>query len=124
MNTTRVIGVGIVLVLFMYLGYIYVRNHYNIPNGVLPILTIFVLVAAYVIVKCVKRLRRRKHKVREFFSEDTKAQVLSKQNHRCAKCNRLLNVVDYDHKDDDRSNNTESNCQALCPNCHAVKTRR
>ena len=30
---------------------------------------------------------------------------------------------DYDHKNGDRSNNKLSNCQALCPNCHAKKTR-
>jgi 5-methylcytosine-specific restriction endonuclease McrA len=50
--------------------------------------------------------------------------VLRKQDHRCAKCNRVLNVVDYHHKDGNRSNNKESNCQALCPNCHADITRR
>jgi 5-methylcytosine-specific restriction endonuclease McrA len=53
-----------------------------------------------------------------------KEHILDKQHHKCAKCNRLLNVVDYDHKDGNRSNNKESNCVALCPNCHAVKTRR
>jgi len=26
-------------------------------------------------------------------------------------------------KPGNRSTNKESNCQALCPNCHAVKTR-
>lgn len=31
---------------------------------------------------------------------------------------------DFDHIDNDRSNNDFSNCQALCPNCHAIKTRR
>ena len=32
-------------------------------------------------------------------------------------------VWDYDHKNGDRSNNKLINCQALCPNCHAKKTR-
>ena len=32
----------------------------------------------------------------------------------------MLNVVDWDHKNGKRSDNTESNCQALCPNCHAI----
>jgi hypothetical protein len=35
----------------------------------------------------------------------------------------LLNVVDWDHKNGKRYDNSESNCQALCPNCRAVKTR-
>jgi hypothetical protein len=32
-------------------------------------------------------------------------------------------VWDYDHVDRDRSNNDSNNCQVLCPNCHARKTR-
>jgi hypothetical protein len=35
----------------------------------------------------------------------------------------LLDVVDWDHKNGKRHDNSESNCQALCPNCHAIKTR-
>ncbi|MEK0367332.1 MAG: HNH endonuclease signature motif containing protein [Nitrosopumilus sp.] len=30
---------------------------------------------------------------------------------------------DFDHTDGDRGNNNTSNCQALCPTCHALKTR-
>ena len=30
---------------------------------------------------------------------------------------------DYHHIDGDRSNNRPSNCEALCPYCHAEKTR-
>ena len=50
-----------------------------------------------------------------------KEEVLRKQNNRGAHYNRLLNVVDWGHKDDNRSKNKESNCQTLCPNCHAIK---
>ncbi len=65
-----------------------------------------------------------KYKKRHCFPSSVQEKVLKKQGHKCADCNRLLNVVDYDHKNGDRSNNKESNCQALCPNCHAIKTRR
>jgi 5-methylcytosine-specific restriction endonuclease McrA len=34
-----------------------------------------------------------------------------------------MGLWDYDHIDGNRSNNDPSNCQALCPNCHAKKTR-
>ena len=61
---------------------------------------------------------------RRGFSTLVKEQVLKRQGHRCNNCNRLLNVVDYDHIDGNRSNNDISNCQALCPNCHAEKSRR
>lgn len=61
---------------------------------------------------------------RKDFSEEDKNQVLRNQDHRCAnpQCRRLLNVVHYDHIDGIRSNNHISNCQALCPNCHEIKT--
>jgi preprotein translocase subunit SecG len=67
--------------------------------------------------------RRDKRRERQHFSDSVKQNLLRKQDHKCAYCKRILNVVDWDHKNGNRSNNTESNCQALCPNCHAIKTR-
>lgn len=61
---------------------------------------------------------------RRGFSLYAKETVLRRQNHRCNNCHKLLDVVDYDHVDGDRSNNDVSNCHALCPNCHAKKSRR
>lgn len=58
------------------------------------------------------------------FSKEVKKQILRNQDHCCAKCGNLLNVVDWDHKDGNRSNNDISNCQALCPICHAIKSRK
>jgi hypothetical protein len=68
--------------------------------------------------------RRGMHKERHHFADRLKEKVLEKQHHRCADCNRVLNVVDWHHRNGDRSDNRESNCVALCPNCHAIKTRR
>jgi hypothetical protein len=68
--------------------------------------------------------RRGKYKERQHFSDSIKEKVLEKQHHRCADCNRLLNVVDWHHRNGDRSDNRETNCVGLCPNCHAIKTRR
>jgi hypothetical protein len=59
---------------------------------------------------------------RNDFSESTKLSILRIQDHKCANCSNLLNVINYDHIDGNRSNNDKSNCQALCPNCHAIKT--
>jgi hypothetical protein len=71
--------------------------------------------------------RKFKHKSgkhrRHHFPDRLKEKVLEKQHHRCADCNRVLNVVDWHHRNGDRSDNRESNCVALCPNCHAIKTR-
>ena len=65
-----------------------------------------------------KKLRKRKN-----FPKLTKETVLKKQRNRCKKCWGKMDPPHFDHKDGDRSNNHISNCQALCPNCHAKKTR-
>lgn len=63
-------------------------------------------------------------KPRRDFLKSIKKRVLARQNHRCNYCNRVLGVVNFDHIDRDKSNNSAWNCQALCPNCHARKTRK
>ncbi|MGC1931691.1 MAG: PsbP-related protein [Candidatus Nitrosopolaris sp.] len=84
------------------------------------------LVIFLIIIAAVWKLkhRGRKYKERHDFSESVKEKILEKQHHRCANCKTLLNVVDYHHRNGDRSDNKQSNCEALCPNCHADKTRR
>ena len=58
------------------------------------------------------------------FSKKIRKWTLLVQNNRCNYCQRVLDVVNFDHIDGNRANNSYSNCQALCPNCHAKKTRR
>ena len=60
---------------------------------------------------------------RKPFSEQTKKKVLEYQQNRCKLCGEKSKIWDFDHINGDRSNNSVSNCQALCPNCHAKKTR-
>jgi len=86
---------------------------------------IFVIIVI-IIAATARKLKHRKgrYKDRQRFSDSIKEKVLDKQRHRCADCNRVLNVVDWHHWNGDRSDNKESNCVALCPNCHAIKTRR
>ena len=85
------------------------------------LISILLIAVAAVIGIVIKKLTRKKE--RHGFHDIVKERVLKKQNHRCAHCKRLLNVVDWDHKNGKRYDNSESNCQALCPNCHAIKTR-
>lgn len=89
-------------------------------DSIIFLLLLALVVGAFIIWKLKRRGRR--YKERHAFSNSTKQHTLEKQHHKCASCNRLLNVVQYHHKDGNRSNNKESNCQALCPNCHALKT--
>ena len=60
---------------------------------------------------------------RKSFSQTTQEITLIKQAYRCNACNNKLDEVNFDHIDGNRSNNSIANCQALCPNCHAKKTR-
>jgi hypothetical protein len=91
-------------------------------SEVFGIAILFLIILSVIAIKIKKS--KKKSKERKVFSQYVQQSVLRKQDHKCAHCKRLLNVVDYDHKNGDRSDNRESNCQALCPNCHAVKTRR
>ena len=68
--------------------------------------------------------RNDNQKQRKSFSQVTRRRILEKQNHKCAQCRKILIVVDFDHKNGNRADSRESNCQALCPNCHAIKTRQ
>jgi len=61
---------------------------------------------------------------RKQFLKSTKDKALKIQRNRCASCGKKSKLWDYDHIDGDRTNNDISNCEALCPNCHAKKTRK
>ena len=51
-----------------------------------------------------------------------KDQVRERQDGKCNRCKRSPERWEYHHLDGNRSNNSLSNCEALCPNCHSVKT--
>ena len=61
---------------------------------------------------------------RKYFAKKARIATLTKQNYKCNMCKKKLDEINYDHIDGNRSNNSVSNCQALCPNCHAKKTRK
>jgi len=79
-----------------------------------------------IIVEISKALETKKLKPgkRKNPSKKTKRIVLQQQNYRCRDCGDYLHFPEFHHKDGNRSNNALWNCQALCPNCHARKTRR
>lgn len=61
---------------------------------------------------------------RRSFSQTIQEITLIKQADKCNECKKKLDVINFDHIDGNRSNNSIANCQALCPNCHAKKTRK
>jgi len=64
-----------------------------------------------------------KLKKRKQFSKLAQRLVLEYQQNRCKLCGKK-ELLEFDHINGDKSNNDISNCQALCPNCHAKKTRK
>src|SRR5688500_20151910 len=48
---------------------------------------------------------RKRFAIRQYFSSEIKSQILKEQNYKCAGCKKFLNVYDFDHIDNDRSNN-------------------
>jgi len=90
------------------------------PSSIVLLLSI---VVTGLVLNSLKKLRKSTNRVRKGFSQGTRERILRKQNYRCAYCRKALKVIDYHHKNGNRSDNRENNCQALCPNCHAIKTR-
>jgi hypothetical protein len=76
------------------------------------------------IVLVFKNTRRVSKLSRKSFSKYVKDEILERQQNRCAICNAKLFYCHFDHIDGNRSNNSLGNCQALCANCHDLKTRR
>ncbi len=63
-------------------------------------------------------------KKRKDFSESTKKETRQRQGYVCNICKKPPEFWEYHHKNKDRSNNFASNCEGLCPLCHAKKTRK
>ena len=93
-------------------------------GSIIPLLTSFVI---YAIIQIEKKQHKGRmvYLTREPFSELVKQTTLQNQDGKCNMCNMSLsnNVIEYDHIDNDKTNNQLSNCQALCINCHSKKIR-
>ena len=55
------------------------------------------------------------------FSKSVKSAVLKKQEGYCAVCTRYSPPYFFDHKDENHSNSSPKNCQALCATCYKRK---
>ena len=93
-------------------------------GSIIPLLTSIVIFGIIQIEKN-QHKKRMVYLTREPFSELVKQSTLQNQDGKCNMCNMSLSnyVIEYDHIDNDRTNNQLSNCQALCINCHSKKIR-
>ena len=60
--------------------------------------------------------------VRRGWTVEEKEQVRIRQDGKCAHCGKPPPRWEYHHINGDRSDNSISNCEGLCPNCHSVQT--
>jgi len=122
LNLKFAMGIIFIGQIFMFLfdeSYIDEDNNVILNRYLLLSLFLIGIGILYYLIKLRKKLMIRQH-----FSSEVKSQILKKQNYKCASCKKFLNIYDFDHKDNDRSNNSYNNCQALCPICHAIKTEK
>ncbi len=61
---------------------------------------------------------------RNDFTDTTQKDTAIKQGNACNSCKEATDYMEFHHIDGDRSNNRPSNCEGLCPACHAIKTRK
>jgi len=59
---------------------------------------------------------------RRGWNELEKEQIRLRQDGKCNRCGRPPPRWEYHHRDGNRSNDSLSNCEGLCPNCHSVET--
>lgn len=90
--------------------------------GILFIPVLLVLIALYDKFIRKKRGGNGKGGIRRGWTEQEKEDVRHRQGGVCAKCGKSPPRWEYHHRNGNRGDNSLSNCQALCPNCHSVKT--
>jgi len=63
------------------------------------------------------KYRNKSYVPRKAFSEETKRYVMKRQNGKCAECDEIPRHWEFHHIAG-RDDNSISNCEGLCPNCH------
>jgi len=61
---------------------------------------------------------------RKDFPESTQRDTKIKQGFLCSNCKKPPRHWEFHHKDGNRSNNSFSNCEGMCLDCHAEKHRK
>lgn len=104
----------------------------NINGAAIGVGLLFFIIIALVIVAIKRRGSRGSYQqsdsvsygtgIRRGWTEIQKEEVRIRQGGKCNECGRPPPRWEYHHRDGNRSNNSMSNCEGLCPNCHSVRT--
>ena len=111
--------IGILLSLMVY-GMLVVNRTIPGDQNLVGVLIFISLIPTFILFKMATK--RKKEKKRAFTAE-TKERVLNRQNHKCNVCGIYPKHLEFDHIGS-RGDNSAANCQALCLDCHADKTKR
>ncbi len=101
------------------------QKDYNVESqNITPVFGIVLLLVGILVYdKYFKKNRRNgKGEDRHGWTENQKQEVRDRQGGVCNKCGNHPPRWEYHHKNGHSSDNRLSNCEALCPNCHSVKT--
>ena len=116
-----ILGYFISIVIFGILMMTGIIPKFPEAENIFGLLIFISIIPIYILMKIGNK--RKKAKKRRAFTPETKELVLRRQNHRCNECGGSPSNWDFDHIGS-RANNSPSNCQALCLDCHRDKTRR
>ena len=81
-------------------------------------------IAVFALSEALYSNQKSKKPKRKNFSNSTKKAAREKQKNKCNICRKKTDAWEYDHTNGISSDNSLKNCQALCPICHARKTRK
>ena len=112
--------IGILLSLMVY-GMLVVNRTIPGDQNLVGVLIFIILIPTFILFKMATKRKKEK---RRTFTAETKERVLNRQNHKCNVCG-ILNPKHWAHDHiGSRGDNSAANCQALCLDCHADKTKR
>lgn len=108
------------MISFMFIASFYVGLQQY--AGIVLLIYAVITVIIFKTTKFKSKYVRHNDAPRRGWTEIEKEQVRIRQNGKCNKCGKPPPRWEYHHRDGNRSNDSLSNCEGLCPNCHSFET--
>ena len=107
----------------MVFAILMITGNISVAQDVVALLVFISIIPLFILIKMGSKGKMGRRVKRRAFTQDTKDFVLRRQSYRCNSCGVTPLHWNFDHIGS-RGNNSPSNCQALCLDCHADKTKR